>query len=62
MVDLAGKAAYIPSQDKVMYHSCQPYTRKGPKAFAKAVPVMPFAVTVFCGIAAAFSLLLRGLS
>lgn len=45
-----------------MYNSRQPYTRKDPRVFAKAIPVMPFAVTAFCGIAAAFSLLLRGLT
>ena len=43
-----------------MYYSCQPNSRKGPQAVAKAVPVM-FTATAFCGIAAIFSLLLRGL-
>ena len=44
-----------------MNRSRQPYMRKGPQAIAKTVPVMPFAFTVLCGIAAIYNLLLRGL-
>ena len=44
-----------------MNRSRQIYMRRAPKAIAKTVQVKPFALTVLCGVAALFSLLLRGL-